>query len=103
MSSAQTAQHKPGAVSPALAKDRLGIPAVLFFVLAGVAPLTVAAGVAGRLGEAGYLARRPARRPWRGERWVPADSDCAFAPFSRARSALDPARQLLVPGAALPG
>ena len=45
MSPAQTAQHKPGAVSRALATDRLGIPAVLFFVLAGVAPLTVAAGV----------------------------------------------------------
>jgi amino acid transporter len=29
----------------ALARDRLGVPAVLFFVLAGVAPLTVAAGV----------------------------------------------------------
>jgi len=29
----------------ALARDRLGMPAVLFFVLAGVAPLTVAAGV----------------------------------------------------------
>ena len=36
---------KPGAVSRALARDRLGVPAVLFFVLAGVAPLTVAAGV----------------------------------------------------------
>jgi hypothetical protein len=45
MSRAQTAQHKPGAVSRALATDRLGVPAVLFFVLAGVAPLTVAAGV----------------------------------------------------------
>jgi len=32
-------------MSRALAKDRLGISAVLFFVLAGVAPLTVAAGV----------------------------------------------------------
>jgi amino acid transporter len=32
-------------MSRALAKDRLGVPAVLFFVLAGVAPLTVAAGV----------------------------------------------------------
>lgn len=29
----------------ALARDRLGVPAVLFFVLASVAPLTVAAGV----------------------------------------------------------
>jgi amino acid transporter len=45
MSHTQTAQPKPGAVSRALARDRLGVPAVLFFVLAGVAPLTVAAGV----------------------------------------------------------
>ncbi len=44
MSPAQTAHSKPGAVSRALARDRLGVPAVLFFVLAGVAPLTVAAG-----------------------------------------------------------
>ena len=36
---------KPSSVSRALARDRLGVPAVLFFVLAGVAPLTVAAGV----------------------------------------------------------
>src|SRR6266704_86181 len=35
----------PSPVSRALARDRLGVPAVLFFVLAGVAPLTVAAGV----------------------------------------------------------
>jgi amino acid transporter len=45
MSPTQTTGSKPGAVSKALAKDRLGVPAVLFFVLAGVAPLTVAAGV----------------------------------------------------------
>jgi amino acid transporter len=45
MSRMQTASHRPGSVSRALAKDRLGVPAVLFFVLAGVAPLTVAAGV----------------------------------------------------------
>ena len=36
---------KPSAMSRALARDRLGVPAVLFFVLAGVAPLTVSAGV----------------------------------------------------------
>jgi hypothetical protein len=36
---------RPGTMSRALARDRLGVPAVLFFVLAGVAPLTVAAGV----------------------------------------------------------
>src|SRR5438105_15743985 len=44
MSRTRTA-GKPSAVSKALAADRLGVPAVLFFVLAGVAPLTVAAGV----------------------------------------------------------
>jgi amino acid transporter len=37
--------RKHGQVSRALARDRLGVPAVLFFVLAGVAPLTVSAGV----------------------------------------------------------
>lgn len=45
MSRTQTARTKPGSMSRALARDRLGVPAVLFFVLAGVAPLTVAAGV----------------------------------------------------------
>jgi amino acid transporter len=43
--SRQQARTRPGSVSRALARDRLGVPAVLFFVLAGVAPLTVAAGV----------------------------------------------------------
>jgi amino acid transporter len=37
--------HRRSGVSKALAADRLGVPAVLFFVLAGVAPLTVTAGV----------------------------------------------------------
>ena len=45
MHGTQTAGSRPGSVSRALARDRLGVPAVLFFVLAGVAPLTVAAGV----------------------------------------------------------
>ena len=45
MSRTQTAGSKPSSVSRALARDRLGVPNVLFFVLAGVAPLTVAAGV----------------------------------------------------------
>src|SRR5260370_15812008 len=35
----------PSAVSGALPRDGLGVPAVLFFVLAGVAQLTVADGV----------------------------------------------------------
>jgi amino acid transporter len=45
MSSEPVAPAKPSGLSRALARDRLGVPAVLFFVLAGVAPLTVAAGV----------------------------------------------------------
>jgi amino acid transporter len=45
MSRTHTTGSESSSVSRALARDRLGIPAVLFFVLAGVAPLTVAAGV----------------------------------------------------------
>jgi amino acid transporter len=45
MSRTRSVSSKPSVVSRALARDRLGVPAVLFFVLAGVAPLTVAAGV----------------------------------------------------------
>jgi amino acid transporter len=41
----QGAAVRHSAVSRALARDRLGVPAVLAFVLAGVAPLTVAAGL----------------------------------------------------------
>jgi amino acid transporter len=36
---------RPSVVTAALAKDRLGAPAVVFFVMSGVAALTVAAGV----------------------------------------------------------
>ena len=39
------APARRGTVSRALARDRLGVPAVLAFILAGVAPLTVAAGL----------------------------------------------------------
>jgi amino acid transporter len=39
------AAAKPSAVSRALARDRLGVPSVLFFALSSIAPLTVAAGV----------------------------------------------------------
>jgi amino acid transporter len=41
----QSVPAQASAMSRALARDRLGIPAVLAFILAGVAPLTVAAGV----------------------------------------------------------
>src|ERR1035441_1993 len=44
MSRTHTAGSKQSSVSRALARDRLGVPAGLFFVLAGVAPPTVAAG-----------------------------------------------------------
>jgi hypothetical protein len=40
-----------------------------------------AGDVATRLEAAGYLARE---RGWRGVRWVPVDSDAAFAPLTRA-------------------
>src|SRR5579859_5364775 len=45
MSRTHTTSSDTSSVSRALARDRLGVPSVLFFVLAGVAPLTVAAGV----------------------------------------------------------
>lgn len=50
---------------------------------------SAAADVAARLEVAGYLTQAAARWPWRGERRVPADPDCAFAPLARARPALD--------------
>ena len=59
----------------------------LAFLARGAAP-----GVAIRLAGAGYLVREPGRL-WRAGRWMPADSDCAFAPLIRARAVLDPARQ----------
>jgi hypothetical protein len=41
--SARAVPVPSSAMSRALARDRLGIPSVLAFILAGVAPLTVAA------------------------------------------------------------
>lgn len=40
-----TRSPSPSRMSAALAQDRLGVPAVMFFILAGVAPLTVTEGV----------------------------------------------------------
>jgi hypothetical protein len=62
---------------------------------------TAARDVARRLARSGYLA--PVRRGWRGERWVPVDAECAFAPLARVKSALNPSRPLNVHGAALAG
>ncbi len=59
--------------------------------------------VAVRLERAGYLARVRARRPRRGDRWVPVDADCAFAAFGRARAALDSHRPPAAFGATLAG
>jgi len=64
---------------------------------------TAAVDVALRLEQAGYLTRVSSRRPWRGERWVPVDSDCAFAPFLRVKSALDSSRPVTAQNAALAG
>jgi Golgi phosphoprotein 3 (GPP34) len=62
---------------------------------------TAVADVAGRLAQAGYLGWRPARRPRRGGRWVPASPSCAFTALARAAGALHPARPLTAPGASL--
>ncbi|GII65089.1 amino acid permease [Sphaerisporangium krabiense] len=40
-------EQRTGAVAAALAKDRLGVPSVVFFVISAAAPLTVVAGVVG--------------------------------------------------------
>jgi len=64
---------------------------------------TAAEDVARRLEQSGYLIRISSRRPWRGERWVPVDSDCAFAPFLRVKSALDSSRPVTVQNAVLAG
>lgn len=64
---------------------------------------TAAGDVARRLAKSGYLARVAARRPWRGQRWVPVDSDCAFTPLVRVIPALVPSRLVTVEGACLAG
>jgi Golgi phosphoprotein 3 (GPP34) len=64
---------------------------------------SAAEGVALRLAGSGYLVREPGRRLRRGARWVPADSDCAFAPLIRVRAVLDPARQAPVSDVMLAG
>jgi len=64
---------------------------------------TAAEDVARRLEQSGYLTRISSRRPWRGERWVPVDADCAFAPFLRVKSALDSSRPVTAQNAVLAG
>jgi hypothetical protein len=59
--------------------------------------------VAQRLERQEYVTLSGSRRPWRSDRWVPVDPDCAFAPLFRAQTALDPAKPATVPGATLAG
>jgi hypothetical protein len=64
---------------------------------------TAAEDVALRLEQSGYLTRISSRRPWRVQRWIPVDADCAFAPFLRAKSALDSSKPITAQNAALAG
>ena len=59
--------------------------------------------VAARLEHAGYLTRVRSRIPGRAVRMVPVNADWAFAPVTRVRSALDPARRVTAYTAALAG
>ena len=59
--------------------------------------------VAQRLERQDDLTVAGSRRPWRADRWVPTDADCAFAPLFRAQAALDPAKPVTVAGATLAG
>lgn len=59
--------------------------------------------VARRLERQEYVALARSPRLWRGERWVPVDPDCAFAPLFRAQAALDPGKPVTVRGATLAG
>lgn len=40
-------EARPSNVTAALARDRLGVPAIIFFVMSAATPLTVVAGVTG--------------------------------------------------------
>jgi hypothetical protein len=64
---------------------------------------TSAVDVAGRLEESGYLTRIASKVPWRGDRFVPVDPDCAFAPLTRALTAMDKSQAVHPIGATLAG
>lgn len=59
--------------------------------------------VAQRLERQRYLTQARSRGPWRADRWIPVDPDCAFAPLFRAQAALDPAKPVTPAGATLAG
>ena len=64
---------------------------------------TAVRDVAARLEQAGDLTRVRSRVPRRGARMVPVNPDWAFAPMTRVRPALDPARPVTAYAAALAG
>lgn len=64
---------------------------------------TAAGDVALRLEQAGYLRRESSRRAWRGDRWVPVNSNSALAPVVRVKAAMDPAQPGDARNAALAG
>jgi len=64
---------------------------------------TATADVAVRLERSGYLTQMCAHWPRRGERRVPVDADCAFAPLGRARAALESSSSAPTAGATLAG
>lgn len=64
---------------------------------------TAAADVAARLERSGYLRRAGGRLPRRARRWVPVNSDWAFTPLLRVRSALDATRPVAAAEVVLAG
>jgi Golgi phosphoprotein 3 (GPP34) len=64
---------------------------------------TAAGDVARRLEQSGYLTRVSTWRFGRGERWVPVDADCAFAPLVRVKAALGTSGPVAAQNAALGG
>ncbi len=64
---------------------------------------SAARDVAMRLERQGYLTISWSRRPWRTDRWVPVDHDCAFAPLFRAQTALDPSKSATMTSVVLAG
>jgi hypothetical protein len=80
-------------------REQLPVRAWLLFLAR-----TAAQDVAGRLERSGYLARdRSPRRPWRAQRWVPVDADCAFAPVARVQAALGSPGRATAGGVTLAG
>lgn len=59
--------------------------------------------MAERLSQAGYVMAVNARLPWRKQRWVPADPDCAFAALIRVKAVMEHRRAATVADVVLAG